>query len=50
VGTLAVNKRADMVVLSAEPRQVSPEAIADIQVLKTIIGGNQVYAASVQGL
>lgn len=42
-GTLALNKRADMVVLSADPRVVPVEHIPNIQVLQTIIDGKQVY-------
>lgn len=45
-GTLAVNKRADMVVLSADPRHVQPQDIPDIKVLQTIIDGEVVYQQS----
>lgn len=42
-GTLEVGKRADLVILSADPRKVAPEAIRDIEVLKTVIDGDVVF-------
>ena len=35
---------ADMVVLSADPRAVPPEQIADLDVRATYLAGRQVYA------
>ena len=42
-GSVSVGKRADMVILSANPVSVSPEEIRDIQVEQTIVGGSVVY-------
>jgi len=42
-GTLEVNKRADFVVLSLDPRTVEHEKMHDIEVLTTIIGGEIVF-------
>jgi predicted amidohydrolase YtcJ len=43
VGSLEVGKYADMVVLSADPRTVQPEQIADLDVRATYLAGRQVY-------
>jgi predicted amidohydrolase YtcJ len=43
VGSLEVGKYADMVLLSADPRAVPPEAIADLEVRATFLAGRQVY-------
>jgi predicted amidohydrolase YtcJ len=48
-GSIAVGKRADLVLLSADPTKVEPEAISDIVVHKTIIGGVVVYDNAMQG-
>jgi predicted amidohydrolase YtcJ len=45
-GTLEAGKRADFVVLSADPRTVDPVAIRSIDVLATVIGGETVFRAS----
>ncbi len=42
-GTLEVGKRADFVILSADPRKVDPNTLRDITVLKTVIGGEVVF-------
>lgn len=42
-GTLMPGKRADLVVLSASPARVSPDAIRDIRVQRTVVGGVDVY-------
>ncbi len=42
-GSIAVGKLADMVLLSADPTGVAPEQIKDIQVEKTIVGGEVVW-------
>ncbi len=42
-GSLEVGKYADMVVLSADPRTVPPEQVADLDVLATFLAGRQVY-------
>jgi predicted amidohydrolase YtcJ len=44
IGSLEVGKYADMVVLSADPRAVPPEEIADLEVRATFLAGRQVYA------
>lgn len=44
-GTIAPGKLADLVVLSDDPTQVSPGAIADIQVLATYVGGERRFGA-----
>jgi predicted amidohydrolase YtcJ len=43
IGSLEVGKYADLVVLSADPRTVPPEQIADLQVRATYLAGSQVY-------
>ncbi|MEO3758582.1 amidohydrolase [Mycobacterium sp. B14F4] len=43
VGSLEVGKYADMVVLSADPRAVRPDEIADLDVRATFLAGRQVY-------
>jgi predicted amidohydrolase YtcJ len=43
IGSLEVGKYADLVVLSADPRTVPPEQIADLDVLSTFLAGRQVY-------
>jgi predicted amidohydrolase YtcJ len=42
-GSLEVGKYADLVLLSADPRAVPPEAIADLEVRATFLAGRQVY-------
>jgi len=44
-GTLEVGKLADLVVLDADPFDVDPMAIKDIQVLATVVGGVVEYRA-----
>ncbi len=43
IGSLEVGKYGDMVVLSADPRAVPPEDIADLEVRATFLAGKQVY-------
>lgn len=45
VGSLEVGKYADLVVLSADPRAVPPETIADLDVRATYLAGRRVYGA-----
>ncbi|GAA4291351.1 amidohydrolase [Mycobacterium paraffinicum] len=45
IGSLEVGKYADLVVLSADPRAVPPEQIADLDVRATFLAGRQVYRA-----
>jgi predicted amidohydrolase YtcJ len=44
-GTLETGKRADLVVLSDDPRAVDPITIQNIKVLATIVGGETVFKA-----
>ncbi|MCW2511497.1 MAG: putative amidohydrolase ytcJ [Mycobacterium sp.] len=46
IGSLEVGKYADLVVLSADPRAVSPATIADLEVRATYLAGRRVYANS----
>lgn len=43
-GSLSVGKRADLVVLSANPVRVEPEQIIEIRVKRTICGGISIYS------
>lgn len=47
-GTLAVGKLADLTVVDADPLSVPDEALADIQTLLTVVGGEVAYEASAQ--
>ena len=42
-GSISQGKLADLVVLSEDPTQVSPDVIKDISVERTILGGKTVY-------
>jgi len=42
-GTLQPGMRADFVVLSDDPRSVDPEALLEIEVSRTVVGGQTVY-------
>lgn len=44
VGSLEVGKYADLVVLSADPRTVPPEQIAELDVRATYLAGRRVYS------
>src|SRR4026209_1975784 len=43
LGSITVGKRADFVVLAADPTHVAPETIRKIAVEKTVIGGRVVW-------
>lgn len=42
-GSITAGKLADFVVLSADPHAVSPDAIKDIKIVRTVTGGATVY-------
>jgi predicted amidohydrolase YtcJ len=42
-GLLEVGKYADFIVVDADPWDVDPAALAEISVLETVVGGQQVY-------
>lgn len=42
-GSIEPGKAADLVVLSDDPLAVAPESLADIEVLRTIKGGREIY-------
>ncbi|MBT8097961.1 MAG: amidohydrolase family protein, partial [Woeseia sp.] len=44
-GTLEEGKRADFVVLNEDPRTIAPAAIGEIDVLATVINGEEVFRA-----
>lgn len=43
IGSLAPGKRADLVVLSGNPLETPPEALGEIAVLRTVVGGKTVF-------
>jgi len=45
-GSIKPGKRADLVILSADPTKVAPESIKDIKVIETIKDGKTIYPAS----
>lgn len=44
IGSIELGKYGDLVVLSADPRSVPPEDIAELDVLATYVAGRPVYA------
>ena len=42
-GSIALNKRADLVILSADPTKVDPATIEDIKVVETLKDGKTIY-------
>ncbi|MFI5179635.1 MAG: amidohydrolase [Vicinamibacterales bacterium] len=44
-GSITVGKLADYVVLADDPHTVSPDKIKDIQIARTVVGGQVVYQA-----
>jgi hypothetical protein len=46
VGSLESGKLADLIILSADPLHTETDAVKDIQVLMTMIGGNVEYCAA----
>ena len=45
-GTLTAGKLADMVLLSADIREVEPAAMRSVRVVRTIVGGQTVFSAT----
>ena len=48
-GSLRPGKRADLVILSADPLAVPADRVRDIQVLETIKAGETIYAKETKG-
>jgi len=46
LGSLKAGKFADMVILSGNPTTVAPDALKDLQVLMTMVGGKMGYCAA----
>ncbi|MDA0993278.1 MAG: amidohydrolase family protein, partial [Proteobacteria bacterium] len=44
-GSLAPGKLADFVILENDPHDVDPDAIKDIKIIRTVVGGRTVYEA-----
>ena len=44
-GSLTAGKLADVVILEQDPHDVDPDAIAEIKVLRTILGGRTTFEA-----
>jgi predicted amidohydrolase YtcJ len=42
-GSIEVGKRADLVILSANPLKIDPERIMDLKIIETIKDGKTVY-------
>ena len=45
VGTIAVGKRSDIAILSADPTRIAPERLPDLRVTMTIANGEVVWQA-----
>lgn len=45
LGTLEHGRLADFVALAADPFQVAPEEIRNVRVLRTVVGGRDIYTA-----
>jgi hypothetical protein len=44
-GSLTPGKLADIVIVAADPHKVDPDSIADIKILRTILGGRTTFEA-----
>ncbi len=45
-GSITAGKLADFTVLGADPHEVDPNHLKDIQIVRTVVGGKTMYAAS----
>jgi predicted amidohydrolase YtcJ len=45
LGSITVGKRADLVVLDRDPFEITPYELSEIQVVKTLLDGREVYQA-----
>lgn len=45
VGTIAVGKRADIAILTADPTNIAPERLPDVRVTMTLVNGEVVWQA-----
>jgi predicted amidohydrolase YtcJ len=43
-GSISVGKLADFVMLAQDPHTIDPNRIKDIQIVRTVVGGNVVYS------
>lgn len=43
-GSIEIGKRADFTVLAADPREISPEEVPQIQIAMTVVDGEIVYS------
>jgi predicted amidohydrolase YtcJ len=43
-GSIEIGKRADFTIMAADPRQVSPEEVPEIQISMTVVGGDIVHS------
>ena len=48
LGSVEPGKRADLVVIDRDPFAIDPHDLSDVQVLRTLLEGREVYSASPQ--
>lgn len=46
LGTLEVGRLADLTIVDRDPLTIDPEAIADLRILRTVVGGRTVFEAT----